>query len=287
MKVKIIGSGGCVSIPRPCCNCRVCKEAREKGFPYARTGCSLLIEEENILIDTPEDIHVALNNAGVERVDCVLYSHIDPDHTMGIRVFEQLRMNWLNVSVGIPNENPIQVTTLPRILEDLKKQATRYGSMMEYYEWRGLIKPEAGEVIQRGDLRIDLIPVNKEQTVAIFVLTEHGRKIIYAPCDVKPFPEHSIFQGADVLIIGNTIVGDPVEGGIRVKNGFLMKEDNPLRKDLFILKEVLALKEKYQIPRVIITHLEEEWGKSLDDYKAMEKQYEGLEFAYDGMEVVV
>lgn len=287
MKVKIIGSGGCVSIPRPCCNCRVCKEAREKGFPYARTGCSLLIEEENILIDTPEDIHVALNNAGVERVDCVLYSHIDPDHTMGIRVFEQLRMNWLNVSVGIPNENPIQVTTLPRILEDLKKQATRYGSMMEYYEWRGLIKPEAGEVIQRGDLRIDLIPVNKEQTVAIFVLTEHGRKIIYAPCDVKPFPEHPIFQGADVLIIGNTIVGDPVEGGIRVKNGFLMKEDNPLRKDLFILKEVLALKEKYQIPRVIITHLEEEWGKSLDDYKAMEKQYEGLEFAYDGMEVVV
>lgn len=287
MKVKIIGSGGCVSIPRPCCNCRVCKEAREKGFPYARTGCSLLIEEENILIDTPEDIHVALNNAGVERVDCVLYSHIDPDHTMGIRVFEQLRMNWLNVSVGIPNENPIQVTTLPRILEDLKKQATRYGSMMEYYEWRGLIKPEAGEFIQRGDLRIDLIPVNKEQTVAIFVLTEHGRKIIYAPCDVKPFPEHSIFQGADVLIIGNTIVGDPVEGGIRVKNGFLMKEDNPLRKDLFILKEVLALKEKYQIPRVIITHLEEEWGKSLDDYKAMEKQYEGLEFAYDGMEVVV
>lgn len=287
MKVKIIGSGGCVSIPRPCCNCRVCKEAREKGFPYARTGCSLLIEEENIIIDTPEDIHVALNNAGVERVDCVLYSHIDPDHTMGIRVFEQLRMNWLNVSVGIPNENPIQVTTLPRILEDLKKQATRYGSMMEYYEWRGLIKPEAGEFIQRGDLRIDLIPVNKEQTVAIFVLTEHGRKIIYAPCDVKPFPEHSIFQGADVLIIGNTIVGDPVEGGIRVKNGFLMKEDNPLRKDLFILKEVLALKEKYQIPRVIITHLEEEWGKSLDDYKAMEKQYEGLEFAYDGMEVVV
>lgn len=78
-----------------------------------------------------------------------------------------------------------------------------------------------------------------------------------------------------------------MEGGIRVKNGFLMKEDNPLRKDLFILEEVLALKEKYQIPRVIITHLEEDWGKSLDDYKAMEKQYEGLEFAYDGMEVVV
>jgi len=53
MRVKIIGSGGCVSIPRPCCKCRVCKEAREMGFPYARTGASLFIEGENILIDTP------------------------------------------------------------------------------------------------------------------------------------------------------------------------------------------------------------------------------------------
>jgi len=24
----------------------------------------------------------------------VLYSHIDPDHTMGMRVFEQMRLNW-------------------------------------------------------------------------------------------------------------------------------------------------------------------------------------------------
>ncbi len=40
MNVIILGSGGCVSTPRACCNCRVCTEARQKGFPYARTGCS-------------------------------------------------------------------------------------------------------------------------------------------------------------------------------------------------------------------------------------------------------
>ena len=44
MNVIILGSGGCVSTPRACCNCRVCTEARQKGFPYARTGCSLFIE---------------------------------------------------------------------------------------------------------------------------------------------------------------------------------------------------------------------------------------------------
>lgn len=53
MNVIILGSGGCVSTPRACCSCRVCTEARQKGFPYARTGCSV-----NILIDTPKDINI-------------------------------------------------------------------------------------------------------------------------------------------------------------------------------------------------------------------------------------
>ena len=47
MNVIIPGSGGCVSAPRACCSCRACTEARQKGFPYARTGCSLFIEDVN------------------------------------------------------------------------------------------------------------------------------------------------------------------------------------------------------------------------------------------------
>jgi phosphoribosyl 1,2-cyclic phosphate phosphodiesterase len=36
MKFTIIGSGGCVVLPKPLCKCRICKEAREKGKPYSR-----------------------------------------------------------------------------------------------------------------------------------------------------------------------------------------------------------------------------------------------------------
>ena len=279
MEINIIGSGGCVSIPRPCCDCRVCREAREKGFPYARTGCSLFIEDANILIDTPEDIAYALNHADIRQVDQVLYSHIDPDHTMGMRVFEQLRMNWLAKSEGKENENPIDVVTLPVIMEDLKKQGTKYGSMLWYYQYCGLIRAEAADVVDKQPVRIQLVPANEEQTVAIFVITERDHKVIYAPCDVKPFPENEIFQGADVLIIGNTIVGDVL------KDGFELKPDNPLRDELFTMEEIVALKEKYQIPQVIITHLEEDWGKSYEDYKKLEPEYPGIRFAFDGMKV--
>lgn len=279
MKIKIIGSGGCVSTPRPCCNCRVCREAREKGFPYARTGCSLFIEDANVLIDTPEDINYALNHAQVGQVDHILYSHCDPDHTMGMRVIEQLRMDWLAASVGKEKRNPIGVATLPMILEDVKRQGTKYGSALGYYESMGLVVTRGIRELQVNQIAIQLVPVDEQEHVAVFVIAQGDKKVIYAPCDVKPFPESELFFDADVLIIGNTIVGDIL------KDGFILEKDNPLRDELFTLEEVMKIKRKYRIGEVIITHLEEDWGKSLDDYRELEKGFQSLRFAFDGMEV--
>lgn len=279
MNVIILGSGGCVSTPRACCNCRVCTEARQKGFPYARTGCSLFIEDVNILIDTPEDINTSLNNAGIQKVEHILYSHCDPDHTMGMRVIEQLKMDWLADSMGKKPDNLIEVASLPVIIEDMKKQGTKYGSIMEYYEARSLIYTSKIRTLKYDNILVELIPVDEQEHVAIFVISSDGKKIIYAPCDVKPFPESEKFQDADVLIIGNTIVGDVL------KNGFVLKEDNPLRKELFTLDEIDMIRKQYGIKEVIITHLEEDWGKSYDDYKELERELNPIHFAYDGLKI--
>lgn len=279
MNIIILGSGGCVSIPRACCNCRICTEARLKGFPYTRTGCSLFIEEANILIDTPEDINTSLNNAHIQKVDHILYSHCDPDHTMGIRVIEQLKMDWLAVSLGKKLYNPIEVASLPVILEDIKKQSTRYGSILEYYELRGLIYTKGIRTFKDNNIQIELIPVDEQEHVTVFIISSDSKKVIYAPCDVKPFPKSEKFQGADVLIIGNTIVGEVL------KDGFILKEDNPLRKELFTLNEVDAIRKQYGIKEVIITHLEEDWGKSYDDYKKLEREWSLIHFAYDGLKL--
>lgn len=71
------------ALPRPLCMCKVCEEARIKGNPYSRCGCSLFLEDLNLLVDTPEDICHGLNNCGVREIDRVLFSHVDPDHTLG------------------------------------------------------------------------------------------------------------------------------------------------------------------------------------------------------------
>lgn len=279
MKVKIMGSGGCVSTPRPCCSCRICTEAREKGFPYARTGCSLFIEDINVLIDTPEDINYAINHSQIQQIDHILFSHCDPDHTMGIRVIEQLKLDWLSMSAGKKMDSPIDVASLPGIMDDLWKQTTKYGSMLEYYESKGLVYTRNLRKLQSQNISIELIPVDKEEHVTVFLISDNSQKIIYAPCDVKPFPESEKFYDADILIIGNTIVGDVL------KNGFIMDQDNPLKETLFSLDEVMELREKYRIREVIITHLEEEWGKSYDDYKELEKNLPSIRFAFDGMEI--
>lgn len=131
-----------------------------------------------------------------------------------------------------------------------------------------------------SSIHIDLIPIDETENVTIFVFQQDIHKVIYAPCDVKPFPENDIFMDTDCLIIGNTMIGDIL------KDGFILQKDNPLRDELFVMDEIVALKNKYHIRRVIVTHIEEDWGKSFDDYVKLQLQYDGIEFAYDGLEII-
>lgn len=276
MEFEIIGSGGCVSLPKPLCNCKICQEAREKGKPYSRHGCSLFLQDINLLIDTPEDIVDAINNSNIKRIDTVLFSHWDPDHTLGFRVFEHLRLNWFEVSEGKECSNPIDVIAMPHVMNDLSAIKSSYGSYLDYYEnIRNLIrrcKVEKYKIID--GIKITFIRIDR---ATIFVFESKGKKLIYAPCDVKPFPSEDIFTDADVIIIGNTIVGETL------KDGYILSGDNFLRQELFSMSEVMDLKRKFNIKKVIVTHLEEDWGKSYDDYTKLEAQYDNVQFAYDGM----
>ncbi len=276
MKFTILGSGGCVALPKPLCQCDVCKEAREKGRPYSRFGCSLYLEDIHMLIDTPEDITHALNAANIKKIESVAYSHMDPDHTLGMRVFEHLRLDWLKLSEGNHCQDPIPVYALSNVLEDLNSIKSKLGSYMAYYESiRNLIIQQSVEnLLEINGIQIQFISAGE---ATVFVFQQGGKKVIYAPCDVKPFPISNLFEDADYLIIGNTIPCD------KLKDDFRLTAGNFLSNDLFSMNEILALKNQYAIKKVVITHLEEDWGKSYEDYLTLEKQYEAIEFAYDGM----
>ena len=278
MKFIIIGSGGCVCTPKPLCQCSVCVQARKKGYPYARCSCSLFLEDTALLVDTPEDIAIALNNANIRSVDSILYSHADPDHTMGMRVMEQLRLEWLDYYDNIKPDNPINIYANTEVMNDLNKTHNKYGSMLDYYEHMNLVKKNpVDDSITIDNIKISFVSVPTSEAVTIFAFEKNEKKLVYAPCDCVPFSDNKLLYNADALVIGDTFIGDTL------KNGKRISPEHPLREELRSFDHVLGLRERLSANRLIITHIEEFWGKSYDDYITIENEYADVQFAFDGL----
>ncbi|MEM3616827.1 MAG: MBL fold metallo-hydrolase [Candidatus Bathyarchaeia archaeon] len=285
MELIILGSGGATTIPRPGCQCRVCIEARTKGLPYARSSASIFVSDINLLIDTPEEISSQLNREGIRNVDYILYSHWHPDHTLGLRIVEKMYKFWLGTFVrGDKPSKKVKVCALAKVMKDLED---KYGSFFDYYEKLGIIEKislKNAYPFQIGSYGITPFEVLSDYVVSTVFLIEHeGRKVVYAPCDIKPFPQDSRLKSSDLLILGEVFPEGPLKEGITIP------EDNPLRRELLSMEEALTLAKSLKAKKTILTHIEEEWGKSYDDYKALEKLYrqKNIIFAYDGMKIDV
>ena len=280
-----MGSGGSTTIPRPGCECRVCSEARVKGIPYSRSGPSMFIDDVNLLFDTPEEIALQLNRERINEIDYVFYTHWHPDHTFGMRIVERMYKFWLDMFVRRNKpRNKVKVCALGEVMEDLKSMGYRGGSFFTYYERSGLIEPtelKEGKDFKIRNIMITPFEVQTTYNIStVFLIQENNKRVVYAPCDVKPFPETHKLKNLDLLIIGSFHLDGPL------KEGIVIPSDNPLRVELFSPRELQQFARKLNARRMIVTHIEEEWGKTYDEYKQLEKEY-NLEFAYDGMRMKI
>lgn len=274
MKLKIVGSGGMFQIPNPFCKCSICEEARLKRGRYERLGPSLYIEDIKMLIDTPEDIGVACERQGISNIEYLSISHKDPDHTRGMRIVEPLGYDCIT-----DQGTPIQFVALAEVIDDVNAWN---GDGLYYYEdVLKCISINKTNYIKIDDIEVHLINNKTHRgNMTFYIISEGCKKVIYACCDVKPFVHNELYFDADILIIG--LVSD---NGI-LKDGSKL-EDAPFRDDMFTLDEIMELKRTYRIKQVIVTHIDEYWGKSYAYYREFEKSLDGISFAYDGMEIVL
>ena len=56
---------------------------------------------------------------------------------------------------------------------------------------------------------------------------------------------------------------------------------------MFSLEEIMEIKCRYRIKKIIVTHINEYWGKSYAYYQELEKKLDNISFAYDGMEITL
>jgi len=286
MEIIILGSAGCTTIPRPTCQCKICKEAREKGIPYSRSGSSIFLKEINAIFDTPEEIKNQLNRENILKVDNIFYTHWHPDHTMGFRIIEEMNLYWL--AEYIENKKPtkkVNVYALHDVMKDLLAIKNKFSSYIEYYKKKELVnlielKNKQSITIKKIKITPILVKPTPLENSTVYILEHKNKRLIYAPCDVKPFPKNKLLKNAEILITGG-IPDEPL------KDNYFIPEGNPLKKELHSIKELIRIKNELKIKKLIITHIEEEWGKSFDDYKKLEQKYKkhNIEFAFDGMKI--
>ena len=282
MKWTILGSGGCMVIPKPLCRCRVCREARAKGVPYSRAGPAAFLHDINLLIDTPAEIAGLLNRSQIRRVEYLTFSHLDPDHIEGFRVVEQITLDF-RTWLAYP-EKRICLLLPEALREPLRLIRSQYGPDIDFYVDSGFVQLKLfQDKIDINDVSITAIPVDRGRQVAfIHVFEKAGRRVIYAPCDLKPFPEHRAeVRDADLLIIQPGIFED----GLRHR--FRFPPNHISRNTLYTFGQTLELAARIRAKKVLFVHLEEYWNRSYDDYCALESDNPHIRFAHDGMQLTV
>jgi phosphoribosyl 1,2-cyclic phosphate phosphodiesterase len=282
MEVTILGSGGCMVIPKPLCQCRICEEARAKGTPYARTGPSAFIHDENILIDTPAEIAQQLNRSHIKKIDHLIFSHLDPDHVEGFRVVEQISLDFRSWrSYG---DHQINLVLPEQLNAGLKGLKTIYGAMIDYYEEQGFVRRTPfQDRIKIGETDITAIPVDRGTQIAfVYIFEKEDKRVVYAPCDIKPFPANrEEVQDANLLVIQPGIF----ETGL--KHGFTYPENHISRTTLYTFDQTMELAKQIKAREVLFVHLEEYWNRGYDDYIKIEKGFDNIRFAYDGLKIMV
>ena len=83
MKTTVLGCGTSSGVPLIGCDCAVCRSSDPKN---QRRRVSILVDhgESRVLVDTSPDLRAQLLDAGVKRLDGVLYTHGHADHVHGI-----------------------------------------------------------------------------------------------------------------------------------------------------------------------------------------------------------
>jgi len=251
MRIEFLGTGGATTTPRPLCGCRVCREAREKGIPYSRSGPSIFVHGPDLLVDTPEEIKDELNRSQVTRIEAVTFSHWHPDHTSGRRVLEEINIDWRawpraprdTTDVYVPEQVAADFRTWFGLWENL-----------EYMQHQGTIAIHEltdGEEITLGTTTVRPLRL-AEDFVYAFLLHDQGKRALIAPDELCGWEPPAEVRGVDVAVLPMGIAEFHPLTGER-----LIHEDHPMPKLEATFDETLDIIGRLQARRVYLTHIEE------------------------------
>ena len=257
MKVTILGCGTSSGVPRiggrdGHGDWGSCDPAEPRN---RRRRVSLLIEADDVrvLIDTGPDLRVQLIDAGVRKLDAVLYTHDHADHTHGI---DDLRQVFHNTG------KPVVCYGTPETWAVLKRRFDYVFAGTANYPATA-IGNDLPERLVIGPLTITNFRQNHGSIDSIGYRIEAGGKTLVYSTDVKEMPEASTPYLADLDLW--------VVDALRVK-------PHPTHSHL---AQTLGWIERFTPARSVLTHMD----NSMDYRDLLATLPSRVEPGYDGMTI--
>jgi phosphoribosyl 1,2-cyclic phosphate phosphodiesterase len=260
LKLTILGCGSSGGVPRLAVGWGACDPANPKN---RRRRCSVLVEQAagtgttKVLVDTSPDLREQLLDAGVTKLDAVLFTHEHADHTHGI---DDLRPLVIKMRRRMP-------VYADRLTSELLFNrfgycfATPAGSSYPPILEAHLLTPGRPVIVDGDGGAVSAMPYRMVHG-DIDALGFRFGSVAYAP-DVSLMPETAfdVLQDLDVLIIDA-----------------LRHTPHPTH---FSVSEALEVVERVKPKRAVLTNLHTDL-----DYEALRRELPaGVEPAYDGMEI--
>lgn len=258
MKLTFLGTGTSQGVPVIGCRCEVCRshDARDMRL---RTSAFVEVEGRAIVIDAGPDFRQQMLRADIRRLDAILLTHQHKDHTAGIDDVRAFNF------VDFPTIHPMHIFGNEATIETITKDFD-YAFAQDKY--RGVPVIELHTVSHEEPFEVAgvrVVAIEGSHSERFRVLGFRFGKLAYLT-DFSAISDAELakLEGVDVLVV------------------------NALRWERhsshFSVDEALELVRRVRPRRALLTHLSHDIGLYAE---AQRRLPEGVEFAYDGLEIEI
>lgn len=255
MKLIVLGSGTSTGVPRLGNDWGACDPGNPRN---RRTRVSIVVEADDgqrVLIDTSTDLRQQLLATGIDAVDAVFWTHDHADHCHGI---DDLRV----MRYGRDGPIPGYAAT-----ETVRRLRQRFGYVFAgQFGYPTIVNLDTLDRLRLvAGMRVQSCQVPHGPAQSTAFRFDDGRHSIGYATDISEITHElaNMMQDVDVLVVD-----------------CLRREPHPTHAHLAM---ALNLAMQSRARRTVLTHLD----KSLDYEVLLNETPDGVEPAYDGMEIAL